>query len=106
MSQNEPVGVIQVERKDQAVARAVRVRVLLDGEVAGWLRPGEAITLTVAPGEHILHVGGVGFWGAVNGTDARTVSLAPGELAAFQVALRGKWFSRFHIDPVWASDLL
>lgn len=105
MSQNEPVGVIQVQRKVQPVAMAVRVRVLLNGEVAGWLLPGEALTVTAAAGEHVLHVGGVGLWGAVNGWDARTFLLGPGELAAFQVALGGRWFSRFRLERALAPDL-
>jgi hypothetical protein len=101
MSQKGPVGVIQVERKDQAVARAVRLRVILDGEVAGWPRAEEALTLTAAPGDHVLHVGTGGPWARLRGSGSLPFHLAPGEVATFRVVVHiGAWRNTFHIVPV------
>jgi len=101
MSQHPPVGVIHLERPAELVSVARRLRVILDGDVAGWLRTEEALTLNAAPGDHILHVGAAGIWGRLAGSGSLRFHLGPGEIAAFRVIIHlGVSRNTFHIVPV------
>jgi hypothetical protein len=101
MSQNPTVGVIHLERPAELVSVARRLRVILDGEVAGWLRAEEALTLPAAPGSHVLHVGPAGLFGRLAGSGSLPFHLAPGEVAAFRVIVHiGALRNTFHIVPV------
>src|SRR5687768_16516560 len=106
MSQNEPVGVIHLERPAELVSVARRLRVIVDGEVAGWLRAEEALTLTAAPGNHALHVGAAGLLGRLAGSGSLAFHLGPGEVAAFRVVVHiGALKNTFHIVPVLPPHL-
>jgi hypothetical protein len=101
MSQNPIVGVIHLERPAELVSVARRLRVIVDGEVAGSLRTEEALTLNAAPGSHILHVGAAGLWGRLAGSGSLRFHLGPGEVAAFRVVTHiGVLRNTFHIVPV------
>jgi hypothetical protein len=102
----EPVGVIHLERRAELVSVARRLRVILDGEVAGWLRQEEALTITAAPGHHVLYVGAAGLWGRLAGSGSLAFHLGPGEIAAFRVVVHiGAWRNTFHIVPVLLPGL-
>jgi len=106
MTEKQPVGVIHLERPAELLSVARRLRVILDGEVAGWLRTEEALTLTAAPGDHILHVGPAGVLAGFGGSGSLTFHLAPGEMAAFRVVVQiDTWKNTFHIVPVLPPSL-
>jgi hypothetical protein len=101
-SDASPAAQITIARDSPDDVQTRQIKIYLDGEPQGELLFGDAVTVPVSPGRHVLRVDNT--W---NHQDL-AVDVSPGEKLRFVAKSRASQFSRFLLiafgaGPIYAS---